>query len=72
MIFSLSVSYFGFHCLRPWPYWITLTGPIFFQNCLRDYVNEYGHFEKYGTKKKDKTIGSYKYLDNPSIKSCSN
>ena len=56
MIFSLSVSYFGFHCLCPWPYWITLTGPIFFQNCLRDYVNEYGHFEKYGTKKKDKSI----------------
>ena len=55
MIFSLSVSYFGFHCLCPRPYLITLTGPIF-QIFLRDYVNEYGHFEKYGTKKKDKTI----------------
>ena len=43
MIF-LSVSHFGFHCLYLRPCWITLKGPIF-QNYLRDYVNEYGHFE---------------------------
>ena len=43
MIFSLSVSYFSFHCLRPRPYWMTLTGLIF-KNCLRDYGNEYDHF----------------------------
>ena len=53
MIFSLSVSYFGFHCLRPRPYWMTSTG-LFFKNCLRDYGNEYGHFEKLKFKKKDK------------------
>ena len=49
----LSVSYFDFHCLCLWPCWITLTGPNF-QNYLRDYVNEYGHFEKLKIKKKDK------------------
>ena len=40
--------------------------PIF-QNYLRYYVNEYGHFEKL-QKEKRKINGR----DNPSIKSCSN
>ena len=34
-------------------YWVTLTGP-FFQNHLRDCVNEYGHLKKLQTKKKHK------------------
>ena len=29
MIFFLSMSYFGFHCLCLWPNWITLTDPSF-------------------------------------------
>ena len=55
MIFFPLGVVFRFSLFTPRPYWITLTGPIFQKN-LRDYFNEYGHFEKYGTKKKDKTL----------------